>query len=309
MDNRCRILSIAGVVAALATSCAKVTTKTMVDFNNIAPEIEAISVLPPSFSLGEQGAFSGAALSEANRIIEEEIQWVMERLVEESSVRLSAFQVSDSLLQQDPKLRAALFHQYRALSKAHAEVVSTAGKNIDVEYAADPDFIADVAGADYFLLVYGSGWFATTGAQVKAGIIAGLFGSSTGPMSATALSAMLIDATRAKVLWHASVSKDNKDPRKPRDLLNVAQALMSSLLGKSALKGDKSRDDELTYRYQGQARADRDGGNPVCCVQKRYYSLNSIPSPLGDRRSDHAPRRDRPSCRTARPRSRCGHAA
>lgn len=170
--------------------------------------------------------------------------------MEESSFGLAPFPTSDSLLRQNPELRAALFDHYRALSRAHVDVVTSTGKIIDVEYTADPDLIADFTGADHFLLVYGSGWFATTGAQVKAGIIAGLFGGSPGPMSATALSAMLVDATRAKVLWHASLSKDNKDPRKPRDLLNVAQALTASLLGKSALRGDSSRDDELISRYK-----------------------------------------------------------
>jgi hypothetical protein len=183
----------------------------------------------------------------------------MERLVDESEFRLATLYVSDSLLQADPELREALFHQYRALSKAHAEAASTKGPTIDVEYPTDPDLIADASGADHFLLVQGSGWFQTTGAQIKAGIMAGLFGGGAGPTSSTSLSAMLVDATRAKLLWHASTKKDNKDPRKPRDLLNVAQALMSSLLGKSTLKGDRSRDDELEHTYQQRLAAFESG--------------------------------------------------
>jgi hypothetical protein len=36
---------------------------------------------------------------------------------------------------------------------------------------------------------------------------------------------------------------------------------MSSLLGKSALKGDKSRDDELTYRYKQRLASFEAGTN------------------------------------------------
>jgi len=104
------------------------------------------------------------------------------------------------------------------------------------------------------VFVQGSGWFSTAGAQVMAGVMAGLFGTY-GDMSGITLEAMLVDTNLGEVLWYNSASTKNKDPRKPRDLLHCAQKLMAPLLGQSALKGDKSRDEVIIQKYRTRLEA------------------------------------------------------
>jgi len=245
---------MATALALAASGCGASLPKMSGDFADVTREMESVAVMPAHFSLGQVGAFSAQELSELNHDIEIEVGGAFQELVGESRYRLAPLDVSDAALESDPELRAALFEQNQAMAQVFEQLAKSRSKTIDIPYTASLDLLADRSGADQLLFVSGSGFFKTTGRHVKdvgVAVVAAAFGfvSSSGPSSGTHLEAILVDANRGKVLWYNAAS-DQKDPRKPSEILQVAQKVSRPLLGVSTLPRDRSRDQELIDKYK-----------------------------------------------------------
>ena len=240
--------------ALIVAGCASLP-KTSPDFAAVTQEMKTISPLPPTFVLGEVGAFTGQQMSELNHDIEREVDRAMGSLVGESRYRLGALDWSDSALAADAELRTAIFEQHQAIADVFKRLAKSKSKTIDIPYTASLDLIADRTGSDHLLFVTGSGYFKTAGAHVKeavvAGVAAALFGvaPASDRSSETNLAGILIDTNRGKVVWYNQVSLAH-DPRKPSEILATAQALTKPLLGESKITKDRSRDQVIIDKYK-----------------------------------------------------------
>ncbi len=251
-----------GLAALLVNGCSSLPKKAP-NFGQIEPQIGTVTVMPPSFNLLKVGAFSGQTVSSITHDIEQEIMWATESIIDWSRYSLIKLDASDQALNQDPKLREAIFAQNEAAKTAFAACAKTSGKKIDVDYEADIDYFADLTGSDYFIFVRGEGFFKTTGAMVKEAAIgaamAVLFGGfGMGPGSATTLEIIVVDAVRGKVIWYNVKQLTEKDPRKPSHLFNSCKAAFEPLLGKIPLKADKSQDDKIIDKYKNEFGAEAD---------------------------------------------------
>ncbi len=252
-----RRLSCASAVLLLAGAlgCSSLP-KTAPQFDTIAGEIQAVAVMPSAFAITEVGSFSAQSIAEITHDIEVEVTQAAEQVVGAGTYRLAAIASADEDLAGSPELTQRLGAQYTELSQVDQKLAATKGKTIDLDYAADIDYFADLAGTDHLLFVQGSGWFKTTGAQVKEAVVstalAVLFGGGPGmgPASSTWLKAYLVDAKRGKVVWYNAVNAANSDPRKPSHLSKVCQKLLKPLVGPVRIEVDKSRDEVIIDKYK-----------------------------------------------------------
>lgn len=247
-----RGLSVKGIAALitamLMVGCSKLPKQSQ-DFDQVSEEMTKVAVMPPSFQLQKVGAFSGDLVSEMNHDIEMVVKEAADSVVEASNLSAVPLDMSDQALTDHPELRAAAFEQEGAVTKTHQSLQNT-GKSIDIKYDGNIDTFADLADCDYFAFIEGNGFFKTGGAQAKEAALSVLFGGGTGPGSATYLSAFIVDANRGKVVWYNEVNRSDSDPRKRSHLLNSVKELFKPLLGKSTVKWDGSRDEELIDKYK-----------------------------------------------------------
>ena len=244
------------LLAALALvvgGCASLP-KTSAYFAEVTKRMDVIAVMPTAFTLGEQGAFTGQAVTEISHDIEIELNAATGALVNESRFKRAAFDFSDSTLAQDAELRTAIFEQHQAMEGVFKDLAKSKGKVIDIAYRGNVDMIADRAGAEYLLFVSGSGYFATAGAKAKGALLAAL-GGGVSSTSGTNLAGVLVDAKTGRVVWYNSVGLENHDPRKPSQLMQTTQKLAQQLLGKSRIKPDTSRDRLLIEKLKAMKKA------------------------------------------------------
>ena len=258
MRSRIKLLIVIALGLPLLVGCAANMPKTVEGFDVIAGKMDKVTVMPPHFTLGEVGAFSEQTVSDMNHDIELEVKRSADALMAESRYAPAPLEAGDSALAADSELRRMLGESTQEIGRIAEGVRNTKGKVIDVPYTGNLDYFSDITNADYLLFLSGSGWFKTGGAKAKEAatgiVLAAIFGAAptSSPGSATTLEAFLVDANLGKVIWYNAVSYADRDPRKPRDLLSTSQALMAPLLGKSTIKGDKSRDNELINKYEAR---------------------------------------------------------
>ena len=243
-----------GALALLAlvnVAWAADKSKRIADYDRIVAGIDRIVLMPPTFTVEKVGMFSDEAETDMARDIALNLRDAIGRIIVEGRFKLAPLDVSDSALAASPELRQRLGEITAAIDAAYGKVRDSKGKVLDVEFGGNLDFFADASGADYLLIVGGGGWFKKGGTRTMEFLLV----EDAGAGSTTELRAMLVDATRGKVIWFNEVSKQDRDPRKYSQLFQVAQELMRPLTGKSALKPDKSHDGDIIEKYKAQERA------------------------------------------------------
>jgi len=221
--------------------------KRIADYDNVTADMNKLVLLPPSFTLEKAGMFTADTQTQMAHDISLWIHDSVEQLIIESRYKLADLDFSDSALTVDPELRRRLGENASALDVSYGKIAETKGEVIDVAFPGDLDYLADRTDSDYLLMVAGSGYFKSGGTRTMEAL---LLGGNAGAGSATQMQAMLVDATRGKVLWYNEVFEENKDPRKPSQLMKTAQALLQPVLGKSKLKADNSHDADIIMKYK-----------------------------------------------------------
>ena len=236
-----------------AVGCAKLPKKSA-EFDAAAKEMKSVAVMAPSFELQQVGMFSAAMVSEMNHDIEMVLKEAADEVIEASALSAAKLDISDEALAQNPELRSAIYNQEAAAQRVHLAMDGT-GKTINVPYDGDPDLFADAADCDFLAFVRGTGYFTTGGAQATDVALSILFGGPTTPDTSTFLTAFIVDANLGKVIWYNEVKRDSSDPRKRSNLLDSVKKLFEPLLGKSTVKWDDDRDEELIDKYKAKAHA------------------------------------------------------
>lgn len=248
--KRCVLACVAVLAASAVIGCAALP-KHVANYGDVVAKMDRIVVMPAEFTLAKAGVFSSEAQSEMNHDIGMAIQNSVEQLVVESRYKLARLDASDAALALKPELRQRLGENAKAVQAAFSGIQKTKGKVLDVDFRSNLDYFADATGAEYLLMVGGEGWFKSGGTLVASVL---LFGAGAGAGSTTTLRAMLVDATTGKVVWYNEASKSDKDPRKPSQLMKVAQQLMEPLTGKSNIKPDSSHDKDIIEKYKAPAK-------------------------------------------------------
>jgi hypothetical protein len=244
--RRCSLACAAALAAFAMIGCAALP-KHIANYSDVVAKMDRVVVMPPDFAVEKAGMFTTEAQSELNHDVAMATQRVFEQLVEESRYRLARLNASDSALTLRPELRQRLGENSKAVAAAFTGIMKTKGKVLDVDFRSNLDYFANETGAEHMLMVSGEGWY-KSGGTLLAGIL--LFGAGAATGSSTTLRAMLVDATSGKVLWYNEVTKADKDPRKPSQLMKVAQTLMKPLTGESNLTPDTSHDKDIIEKYK-----------------------------------------------------------
>jgi hypothetical protein len=250
--HRGRWIALAAV-ALMGGGCASLP-KTSADFTEVTKRMDVIALMPPSFSLGEMGAFTGQAATEISHDIEVELGTAAGALIAESRYKRATFDLSDSALAGDAELRTAIFEQNQAINQVFKDLSKVHGKTLSLPYRGSIDLIADRTGAEYLLFMSGSGYFKTGGAVVKGFLLGGLAGGLSGNTQ-TNLAGILVDGKTGRVVWYNAVEIQDRDPRKPSELMQTAQKLTAPLLGKSKLSPDHSRDQVIIDKLRKMKKA------------------------------------------------------
>jgi hypothetical protein len=252
------------LIILLVTGCSNLP-KRSADFDQASKDMKELAVLPATFQLQELGAFSSEMVTEMNYDIERMIVEATKAVINESQVRVANFDIDDNTLSANPQLRRAIYDHTNAISEARMAIAETDGKVIDVQYDGDIDVFADLADCDCLVCLEGDGYFKTGGAKAKeaavGAIFAILFGSQSvnDPDSATKLSAYIIDANRGRVVWYNEKTRSGADPRKRTHILKTVQDVFKPLFGKSKLKWDDDRDDEIIDKYEEEMEQQEEG--------------------------------------------------
>lgn len=253
MENR-GLRNAAVLVAVLsAFGCAQLPKKSA-EFDAASKEMKSIAVMAPGFELQQVGMFSAAMVAEMNHDIEMVLKEAADEVVEASALSVAKLDISDEALAQNPELRNALYNQEAAAQRVYLALDGT-GKSINIPYDGDPDLFADAAECDYLAFIRGTGYFTTGAAQATDVALSLLFGGPTTPDTSTFLTGFIVDANLGKVIWYNEVKRDSSDPRKRSNLCDSVKKLFEPLLGKSTVKWDDNRDEELIDKYKAKANA------------------------------------------------------
>lgn len=261
MRNRRQFAPVVALALAASLAGCAAGPRTIAGFKEITHEIDAIVVMPPTFTLEKVGAWNKIqTVSEMNDDLEMELKKSLEDLVEHSRHDLSRLEAGDSVLAADAGLRADLMAYVEALDAVNQKLAESDKRTIDITFPASLRAMAARTGADYFLFVQGGGWVKTLGA-LATGIffdaaVVSVFGGNSDdesepePSMSISLHAYLVGANRGKVLWYNFITRENADPRKPSELLTTAERLMIPLLGESDLRPDWNRDKIMKKKYK-----------------------------------------------------------